>query len=190
MEPSESDLAPVSNSKEPQLGSDVEPSSPGDHPPPSDLDHAAEDDALGDELQNKLDLKDGDEGGPENEEKVSNFTDGERVCDEESGKVEVADGDSRGWDTNSWDENVNEEVYGGGDGNGDGYGYGYGDGDGDGVEKKEEDNNGGTHYYPLRPEAEDCSYFIKTGNCKFGFNCKFNHPIRRKNQVISSLICF
>lgn len=37
--------------------------------------------------------------------------------------------------------------------------------------------------YPVRPDAEDCAYYMKTGNCKFGSNCKFNHPVRRKNQV-------
>lgn len=39
--------------------------------------------------------------------------------------------------------------------------------------------------YPVRPEAGDCAYYMKTGTCKFGSNCKFNHPIRRKNQVKS-----
>lgn len=36
--------------------------------------------------------------------------------------------------------------------------------------------------YPLRPDAQDCPYYMKTGMCKFGSNCKFNHPSRRKNQ--------
>lgn len=35
--------------------------------------------------------------------------------------------------------------------------------------------------YPLRPDAEDCAFYMKTGSCKFGFHCKFNHP-RRKTQ--------
>ncbi|XP_062028049.1 zinc finger CCCH domain-containing protein 43 isoform X2 [Rosa rugosa] len=38
------------------------------------------------------------------------------------------------------------------------------------------------YQYPVRPEAEDCSFYLKTGNCKFGSNCKFNHPVRRKNN--------
>ncbi|KAL6280967.1 hypothetical protein ACE6H2_017848 [Prunus campanulata] len=33
-----------------------------------------------------------------------------------------------------------------------------------------------SHHYPLRPEAPDCSYYLKTGTCKFRSNCKFNHP--------------
>lgn len=37
--------------------------------------------------------------------------------------------------------------------------------------------------YPMRPDAEDCPYYMKFGSCKFGLNCKFNHPPRRKNQV-------
>lgn len=39
--------------------------------------------------------------------------------------------------------------------------------------------------FPVRPEAEDCSFYLKTGTCKFGSNCKFNHPIQRKPQVAS-----
>ncbi|ONI08107.1 hypothetical protein PRUPE_5G158300 [Prunus persica] len=33
-----------------------------------------------------------------------------------------------------------------------------------------------SRHYPLRPEAADCSYYLKTGTCKFRSNCKFNHP--------------
>lgn len=29
---------------------------------------------------------------------------------------------------------------------------------------------------PQRPEQPDCHHFIKTGDCKFGANCRFNHP--------------
>lgn len=47
----------------------------------------------------------------------------------------------------------------------------------------DERSNGGAEQYPLRPEAEDCSFYLKTGTCKFGFNCKFNHPLGRRNQV-------
>ncbi|GER32960.1 zinc finger CCCH domain-containing protein [Striga asiatica] len=38
--------------------------------------------------------------------------------------------------------------------------------------------------YPMRPDAEDCAYYMKSGSCKFGLNCKFNHPPRRKTQVV------
>ena len=37
--------------------------------------------------------------------------------------------------------------------------------------------------FPVRPEAEDCSFYLRTGMCKFGMNCKFNHPPDRKSQV-------
>ena len=29
---------------------------------------------------------------------------------------------------------------------------------------------------PMRPGQPDCSFFMKTGTCKFGDQCKFNHP--------------
>ncbi|XP_041998715.1 zinc finger CCCH domain-containing protein 67-like [Salvia splendens] len=38
--------------------------------------------------------------------------------------------------------------------------------------------------YPMRPDAEDCAFYMKFGSCKFGLNCKFNHPPRRKNQNV------
>lgn len=38
--------------------------------------------------------------------------------------------------------------------------------------------------YPVRPDAEDCSFYMRTGSCKYGSSCKFNHPVRRKLQVI------
>ncbi|RVW68971.1 Zinc finger CCCH domain-containing protein 67 [Vitis vinifera] len=37
--------------------------------------------------------------------------------------------------------------------------------------------------YPLRPYAQDCPYYVRTGSCKFGLNCKFNHPVTRTGQV-------
>ncbi|XP_014510155.1 zinc finger CCCH domain-containing protein 43 [Vigna radiata var. radiata] len=170
MEASESDSAPlsISNGEDPQLGA----SSPPPSPPPqsSDLNHAAEHVILSAELQSKLDLKVEDES----EGKVSDLNDGGGVCDEETAK---GDGDSRGSESNSW----NEDVGVGADEDGVGIGDVHGD---DGEETKEDRNSDVTHHYPLRPEAEDCAFYMKTGNCKFGFNCKFNHPIRRKTQAI------
>ncbi len=29
---------------------------------------------------------------------------------------------------------------------------------------------------PIRPGEPDCAFFLKTGTCKFGETCKFNHP--------------
>ncbi|OIW18300.1 hypothetical protein TanjilG_31440 [Lupinus angustifolius] len=209
MEHSESDSALVSNGSsvtDPQFDSQLAPSSLHSHhdrdPEPSDLSHVTqvEEDALGAELETKLDLKGEGEVGAETVDKVSNFGDGEHVCDEgeggrgdddgvveveESVKVNVNDGfggNIRGWDCNSWDEDVNEGVnvnegfneyeVGGDD-------YVVNDGDWAQVEEK---IRGRTQHYPLRPDAEDCAYYMKTGSCKFGFNCKFNHPIRTRNQ--------
>lgn len=30
--------------------------------------------------------------------------------------------------------------------------------------------------FPERPGQPDCSYFLKTGDCKFRSNCKYHHP--------------
>lgn len=44
--------------------------------------------------------------------------------------------------------------------------------------------------YPLRPGEPDCLFYLRTGSCRFATNCKFNHPRRRKNQVMGSVrIC-
>ncbi|XP_031283554.1 zinc finger CCCH domain-containing protein 67 [Pistacia vera] len=55
-----------------------------------------------------------------------------------------------------------------------------------GNENDNENENGNQmikkYPYPVRPDAEDCPYYMKNGSCKFGSNCKFNHPARTKNQ--------
>ncbi|XP_021891180.1 zinc finger CCCH domain-containing protein 37 [Carica papaya] len=33
--------------------------------------------------------------------------------------------------------------------------------------------------YPQRPGQAECDYYMKTGECKFGERCKFDHPIDR-----------
>ncbi|KAH7577259.1 hypothetical protein JRO89_XS01G0228700 [Xanthoceras sorbifolium] len=48
-------------------------------------------------------------------------------------------------------------------------------------------NSNGTntkYEYPLRPYAEDCPYYLRTGYCNFGFQCKFNHPVRKGFQGV------
>ncbi|PSS35266.1 Zinc finger CCCH domain-containing protein [Actinidia chinensis var. chinensis] len=35
---------------------------------------------------------------------------------------------------------------------------------------------------PLRPYAEDCQFYVRKGTCKFGLNCRYNHPVRRVNH--------
>ncbi|XP_018807494.1 zinc finger CCCH domain-containing protein 43-like isoform X2 [Juglans regia] len=44
------------------------------------------------------------------------------------------------------------------------------------------------YQYPVRPEAEDCAFYLKTGTCKFGSTCRFNHPVRRKNQAVKEKV--
>ena len=70
--------------------------------------------------------------------------------------------------------------------------------EGESVEEDQEVKNGGHEsekraersgpkrfQYPVRPEAEDCAYYLKTWSCKFGMHCKFNHPARKKpNQQV------
>ena len=34
--------------------------------------------------------------------------------------------------------------------------------------------------YPIREGEPDCSYYIRTGLCRFGASCRFNHPPNRK----------
>lgn len=34
--------------------------------------------------------------------------------------------------------------------------------------------------YPERDAEPDCSYYMRTGLCRFGMTCKFNHPPDRK----------
>ncbi|XP_065873975.1 zinc finger CCCH domain-containing protein 43 [Euphorbia lathyris] len=92
-------------------------------------------------------------------------------------KEDEEDKDSIGWNQdehfNSGESNGGEEDH-----------LNYNDKFGDEVEKMDELSNGNRrHVYPVRPEAEDCSFYMKTGTCKFGSNCKFNHPVKRKNQA-------
>ncbi|KAL2482237.1 Zinc finger CCCH domain-containing protein 33 [Forsythia ovata] len=39
--------------------------------------------------------------------------------------------------------------------------------------------------YPVRESEPDCPYYIRTGLCRFGATCRFNHPPNR-NQVIDT----
>lgn len=53
---------------------------------------------------------------------------------------------------------------------------------------KESGNN--SISFPLRPYAEDCPYYSRTGTCKFGFNCRFNHPVKKSNRVSKVIFIF
>lgn len=59
--------------------------------------------------------------------------------------------------------------------------------DKEGDDKEERLDDRRKNKFPVRPEAEDCAFYLKTGTCKFGSNCKFNHPPRRKLHVASIL---
>lgn len=38
--------------------------------------------------------------------------------------------------------------------------------------------------HPERQGVADCSFYIKTGSCKFGPSCKFNHPPMLNGQLL------
>ncbi|KAJ3671910.1 hypothetical protein LUZ60_007989 [Juncus effusus] len=40
--------------------------------------------------------------------------------------------------------------------------------------------------YPERPGEPDCSYYMRTGTCRFGMTCKFNHPPNRSLAVATA----
>ncbi|XP_044482327.1 zinc finger CCCH domain-containing protein ZFN-like isoform X2 [Mangifera indica] len=42
--------------------------------------------------------------------------------------------------------------------------------------------------YPERPGEPDCSYYIRTGLCRFGATCRFNHPPNRKLAIATARI--
>lgn len=87
--------------------------------------------------------------------------------EEKDGKVSVEDEYQNDWAHEENDGNVASKY-------------------GDGVtnfDRGNLSNNRRRTNYPMRPDAEDCTFYMKFGSCKFGLNCKFNHPPRRKNQV-------
>ncbi|KAF5179683.1 Zinc finger ccch domain-containing protein [Thalictrum thalictroides] len=40
--------------------------------------------------------------------------------------------------------------------------------------------------YPLRPGEPDCTFYLRTGACGFGSNCKFNHPLKKQHIKVRS----
>lgn len=138
------------------------PSSPDPDPAPSDF---------LDELQ-KLDLKEKEEDHLDEFQKLDLK---EEDAKEEEDEEDVEKKSSNGRETENENENENEserqsEQSDGGENQSE---------DGGDAEKKAEESRR-RYQYPVRPEAEDCSYYLKTGSCKFGSNCKFNHPVKRK----------
>ncbi|XP_027153829.1 zinc finger CCCH domain-containing protein 66-like isoform X2 [Coffea eugenioides] len=45
-------------------------------------------------------------------------------------------------------------------------------------------DSGGPQRLPLRPYAGDCPHYVRTGICKFGLTCKFNHPVKKTSLVV------
>ena len=37
--------------------------------------------------------------------------------------------------------------------------------------------------FPERPGQLDCHYYMKTGDCKYGMTCRFNHPKERASAL-------
>lgn len=50
-----------------------------------------------------------------------------------------------------------------------------------------ENEDMGSGQYPERPGEPDCSYYMRTGICRFGMTCRFNHPADR-NLVVATAI--
>ncbi|XP_011077184.1 zinc finger CCCH domain-containing protein ZFN-like isoform X1 [Sesamum indicum] len=40
--------------------------------------------------------------------------------------------------------------------------------------------------YPVREGEPDCSYYIRTGLCRFGATCRFNHPLNRTLAIATA----
>lgn len=138
---------------------------------PSDLDHAVVDQIK------KLDLK-GDDVEVVVEEKKEK---GEDDTEEEGGgyqEVEAEKSNNNGRETENGNESERHSEEGEEESNGEDKSENGAEVDKKGGESKRR------YQYPVRPEAEDCSFYLKTGNCKFGSNCKFNHPVRRKNNQV------
>eukprot|EP01018_Ginkgo_biloba_P023789 Gb_15324 [translate_table: standard] len=43
---------------------------------------------------------------------------------------------------------------------------------------------------PIRPGETDCPFYIKTGSCKYGQNCRFNHPERKIVNPLPGIVPF
>lgn len=42
--------------------------------------------------------------------------------------------------------------------------------------------------YPERPGEPDCAYYLRTGLCRYGLTCRYNHPPDRK--LVNLIVCF
>ncbi|KAK1433882.1 hypothetical protein QVD17_10800 [Tagetes erecta] len=118
----------------------------------------------------------------ENHEEEVDYDDEEEVDLKGNKEIGIVDGDD-GDEIGGYEDDGNDKGYEhvqdleneGKHVDGDGWGD-------DGSVNVVEDDRPKSYHYPLRPDAEDCSYYMRTGMCKYGSNCKFNHPIRRRHQ--------
>ncbi|OMO99686.1 Zinc finger, CCCH-type [Corchorus capsularis] len=155
-----SDITPSDSA--PHLGLHSPDPDPTPIPDP-DLNHSAEESLL---HQNNLhqQLQDLDLKAEEEEEAAAEEKDdGDRESDKDADVYAAGEEEEDDDDDEEKNENENDD---------------------ENVKK----NEGRRSHYPVRPEAEDCAYYMKTGLCKFGSNCKFNHPVRRKNQAVKEKI--
>ena len=42
--------------------------------------------------------------------------------------------------------------------------------------------------FPVRPDQPECRYYMNTGTCKYGYDCKYHHPKERiANSVVNGV---
>ena len=45
-----------------------------------------------------------------------------------------------------------------------------------------------SQHLPERPDQPECRYFMSTGSCKYGSDCKYNHPKERIAQLATNTL--
>ncbi|KAF9671660.1 hypothetical protein SADUNF_Sadunf12G0070700 [Salix dunnii] len=159
--------SPIIHNETPQLGFQFISSSPRDPSSSSDPDQKAHDDDnhLHQELQNQLDLKEEFPNSNDSHEEEEEEEEEELKSDKKSRVFHEAESIEKAGNDGDDLENTNERS-----------------------NDYENNNSSRSHQYPVRPEADDCAFYMKTGTCKFEANCKFNHPLRRRNQTVKDKV--
>lgn len=57
------------------------------------------------------------------------------------------------------------------------------------MESKESEERGRGSQYPVRRCEPNCGSFVRTGHCRYGSACRFNHP-RRRSVILGVLMVF
>ncbi|CAN6718116.1 unnamed protein product [Malus baccata var. baccata] len=99
-------------------------------------------------------------------------------------KEEKAEEEEKVRETEKEKENEKERKREKSESSSSGGGGGGGNENGGEVEEEVVGESSRRNQYPLRPEAGDCRYDLRTGNCKFGSDRKNNHLRRRKNKQV------